>query len=222
MSALLLAHVLVALRGAVAVGVLTTLVGGVPRLVQVGVAALVGLWSAMLVGPGAVPADLADVLAIGARELILGATLGIVAALPLIAAATAGRLIDLANGTRGPYAALVSVLAAAVFVGIDGHVMVIETIVRSHREVPALGGVEPRVVGAIASLFGAAVRLAVPWLVAAAVVELGVGVGTRVAGRSALALPGAVAVPAALAMVTATLVATLAVAIAALVRGTLP
>ena len=63
--------------------------------------------------------------------------------------------------------------------------------------------------------------LAIPWLVTAAVVEIAVGVGTRLAGRAGAFVPGATAVPAALVMITATLVATLAVAIAALFRGTL-
>jgi len=57
--------------------------------------------------------------------------------------------------------------------------------------------------------------------VTAAVVELAVGVGTRVAGRAGLFVPRGAAVPAALAMMTAALGATLAVAIAALVRGAL-
>ncbi|MEJ7603385.1 MAG: hypothetical protein WKG01_36195 [Kofleriaceae bacterium] len=55
----------------------------------------------------------------------------------------------------------------------------------------------------------------------AAIVEIAVGVGARLAARTSVFLPGATAVPAALVMITATLIATLAVAIAALVRGTL-
>ena len=58
-----------------------------------------------------------------------------------------------------------------------------------------------------------------PWLVTAAVVELAVGAGMRLAGRAGAHAPTAAAVPAALVMITATLVATLAVGIAVLVRG---
>jgi len=48
----------------------------------------------------------------------------------LSAAAAAGRLVDLAGSGRaqGPYAALFGVLAAAVYVGIDGHVAMVEAI----------------------------------------------------------------------------------------------
>jgi len=56
------------------------------------------------------------------------------------------------------------------------------------------------------------------------VVQLAVGVGTRLAGKSAPHVAGvaaATAVPAALVMMTATLIATLAVAIAAIVRGSI-
>ncbi|MBS1121426.1 MAG: Bacterial export protein, family 1 [Deltaproteobacteria bacterium] len=207
-----------ALRGAAAILVLTTLVGGIPRIVQLGLAIVFGLWTACLVGTPAIDEGLALV---AMRELIVGATLGIVAVIPLVAAAMAGRLVDVAGNARGPYGALFGVLAAAVFVGIDGHVAVVAAIADSFVAVPALADTQPRVLAAIGGLVMAAVRLAVPWLVTAAVVELAVGVGTRVAGRAGLFVPRGAAVPAALAMMTAALVATLAVAIAALVRGAL-
>ncbi|HSD88086.1 MAG TPA: hypothetical protein VLB44_11250, partial [Kofleriaceae bacterium] len=40
--------VVLALRGAAAIAVLTTLVGGVPRVVQLALAATLGLWSAVM------------------------------------------------------------------------------------------------------------------------------------------------------------------------------
>jgi flagellar biosynthetic protein FliR len=204
-----------ALRGAAAIAVLTTLAGGIPRVVRLGLAASVGLWTALLVGP-APPGDGLALIAV--RELAIGAALGLGAAVPLIAAATAGRLIDFAGGARGSYAALCSILAAAVFVGIDGHVAVIGAIADSFRAVPAIAAAQPGAREAIGTLIGAAVQLAIPWLVTAAVVEIAVGVGARVAGRASLHVPLGAAVPAALAMMTATLVATLAVGVAALVR----
>jgi len=220
MSATLI--VVLALRGAAAIFVLTTLVGGVPRVVQGALAAAVGLWSALVIAGAATPvAGIPWELA--ARELVIGATLGIVAAVPLLAAAAAGRMIDIAATGRaqGPYAALFGVLAAAVFVGIDGHVAVIEAIVTSHRDVPALAASRIDVLAALGQLVPVAVRLAVPWLVTAAVVQVAAGAGTRLAGRASASVPGAVAVPAALVMMTASLVATLAVAIAAVLRHSL-
>jgi type III secretory pathway component EscT len=206
------------LRGAAAVGVLLVLAGGVPRLVALGLAAVVGLWSAILVAPShATFVSLAFV----AQELSIGAALGIAAAVPLLVAVTAGRLVDFAGRTRGPYERLFGVLAAAVFVGIDGHVAVVTSIVESHRALPALGSEKPGVLAALAALVPSAAKLAVPWLVTAAVIELAVGAGLRLAGRAAPHAPSAAAVPAALVMMTAALVSTLALAMVALVRGTL-
>lgn len=213
---------ILALRGAAAVAVLTTLAGGVPRIVRLGLAVVFGLWAMLVVG-APVPADAGVVLA--ARELVIGATLGIVAAVPLLAARLAGQLIDVvalgahARGARGPYTALFGVLAAAVFVGIDGHVAFATAIADSFATVPAITEVQPRVLAALGGLIAAGAALAVPWLVTALVVEIAVGVGARVAGRTALHAPVAAAVPAALAMMTAALISTLAIAIAALIRS---
>ena len=213
---------ILALRGAVAILVLTTLVGGVPRVVQAALAVALGLWAALLVAPvdltGALP--LSAALAMAAREAVIGASLGVVAAVPLVAATAAGRIVDVASGaTRGPYAAMFGLLAAAVFVGIDGHVTAIAAIVASYRAAPALGAVQPTVLRAVAALVPVAVRLALPWLVTAAVIEIAAGAGARVAGRAGMNAPLGAAVPAALAMMTATLISTLAVALAQLLRA---
>lgn len=215
---------ILALRGAAAVAVLTTLAGGLPSIVRLGLAAMFGLWS-MLAAGATVPDD--GGLLIAARELVIGATLGIVAAVPLLAARVAGQLVDLvafgthARGARGPYSTLFAVLAAAVFVGIDGHVTFATTIADSFAAVPAITEVQPRVLDALGALIAAGVTLAVPWLVTAVVVELAMGSGSRVAGRTFLHAPVAAAVPAALAMMTAALISTLAIAIAASIRSAL-
>lgn len=214
-----------ALRGAAAIAVLTTLVGGLPRLVQAGLALTVGLWTAWIGGAhaGVDPAGPGPAIAWGlvaAHEVVVGATLGLLAGVPLLAASMAGRLVDVAGGSRrGPYAPLFGLLAAAVFVGIDGHVAVVAAIVDSFAAAPAIADVRPSVLAALGGLVPAAVALAVPWLVTAAVVEIAAGAGQRLGGRAAAHAPAAAAVPAALVMMTAALVATLAVAIAALVRG---
>jgi flagellar biosynthesis protein FliR len=216
-----LPSLILALRGAVAVLVLTTIVGGLPRVVQIGLAALIGFWAA--VASGAVVGTLGDsdaLVLVALREVIIGATLGLIAAVPLLAAAMAGRLVNTAASARnGPYAALFGMLAAAVFVGIDGHVAVVRGIAESFASVPALTTVQPRVLDALGGLLPGAVALSVPWLITAAVVELAVGAGVRLSNRAALNGPTAAAVPAALVMITATLVATAAVGIAALVRA---
>jgi len=217
-----------ALRGAAAVAVLVALVGGIPQVVQLGLAVVVGLWAAMITGAAALPAVAAagDVArgVIAAREIVIGATLGVVAGVPLLAVATAGRLVDRAGGISGsargagPYSALFSLLGAAVFVGIDGHVAFVEAIATSFRDVPVVAATAPRVLDTLGQLIPTAARLAIPWLVTAAVVEIAAGVAVRIAGRAASHGPIAAATPAALVMITASLIGTLAVAIAALVR----
>lgn len=208
-----------ALRGAAAVLVLTTVVGGIPRVVQAGLAAVLGLWSAVLAS-SVTPVEAS--LVVAAHELVVGATLGLLAALPLLAAATAGRLVDATTSARqGPYASLFAVLAGAVFVGIDGHVALLRGVVESFQAAPAIASTAPRILAAIGALVPSAVALAIPWLVTAAVVEIAVGAGVRVAGRAGPHAPVAAAVPAGLVVITAALVSTLAVAIAALVRGAL-
>ena len=115
-----LAWAVLGLRAAAAIVVLTTLVGGIPRVVQGALAVTIGAWTALVVGP---PGAGGDVIALAVSELALGAALGLMAAIPLVAAQTAGRLVDVA-GQQKTYATLFGVLAAAVFVGIDGHVAV--------------------------------------------------------------------------------------------------
>ena len=218
--------VVLSLRGAAAVFVLLAFAGGLPRLVQVGLAAAVGLWAASI-GAGVSTFDVSamttvELALVGGREVVIGATLGIVAVVPLMAAATAAHFVEVAGGGRGVYRGMVGVLAAAVFVGIDGHVVLVTTIVESFRDVPAIGTTPVRVLDALGRLIANALRLALPWLVTAAVVEVAVGVGMRIAGRAgAMGTPASAPVPAALAMMTATLIATFALVLAALVRGTL-
>ncbi len=209
-----------ALRGAAAIAVLTTVVGGVPRVVQLGLAIVVGVWAMIAANVGAPIVAGPELWIVAARELVIGATIGIVAAVPLVAAAIAGRLVDIANrgGKDGPYARLFGILAAAVFVGIDGHVTFVRGIAESYANVPAIADVQPRVIDALGTLIAIGVRLAVPWLVTAAVVEIARGVGMRLGNRAAVHAPGAAAVPAAIAMMTAALVGTLAVAIATAIR----
>jgi flagellar biosynthesis protein FliR len=211
--------VLLALRGAASVIALTTLVGGIPRIVQAALAASLGLWCALLLPP---VAGAAPTWALAVQEVAIGAAIGIVAAVPLLAAAAAGRLVDVAATGRaqGTYGAFFGLLSAAVFVGIDGHIAFARAIVESHRAVPILGSAVPGVLGALARIVPAAIQLAIPWLVTAAVVQVAIGVGSRVATRAVAHAPTVAAVPAALAMMTASLVGTLAVALAALVRGT--
>lgn len=211
---------MLALRGFTAILVLTTLVGGIPRIAQAALAVTLGLWSGLLL-VATHPIDVSVAVAI--TELTLGAALGVVAAVPLLAASAAGRFVDIAATERaqGPYGTFFAILAAAVFVGIDGHVAVLTAIVDSHVSARSIVSAQPSVIAAIGQLVPSAIRLAIPWLVTAAVVQIAVGVGVRLAARAGGHVPAAAAVPAALVMMSAALVATLAVAMAAIMRGAL-
>ncbi|HEY5926431.1 MAG TPA: flagellar biosynthetic protein FliR, partial [Kofleriaceae bacterium] len=187
-------------------------------IVQIALAVTLGLWSALLLAP---THAVEPSIALAIHELAIGAALGVLGAVPLLAAKAAGGLVDIAATGRaqGPYGTLFGILAAAVFVGIDGHVAVITAIVDSHDSTQSIVGAQPRVLAGIAQLIPAAIRLAVPWLVTAAVVHIAVGVGTRLAARAGVHAPAAAAVPAALVMITASLVAMLAIAMVAVMRG---
>ncbi|MGE0551583.1 MAG: flagellar biosynthetic protein FliR [Kofleriaceae bacterium] len=209
---------LLALRGAAAIAVLTTLAGGLPRVVRAALTVGFGVWVALVVR-SELPPSVSPWLIAG-RELVIGATIGVIAALPLLAAAIAGRLVGGTTASaRGPYQTLFAVLAAAVFMAIDGHVTVIASVVDSFTAVAPNRPADA--LGALGSLIPSAVALAIPWLVTAAIVELAVAAGCRVSSRVAVDAPIGAAVPAALAMMTAALVSTFAVGVAALVRGTL-
>jgi type III secretory pathway component EscT len=160
-------------------------------------------------------------VAVAVHELAIGAALGVLGAVPLLAAGAAGRLVDVAAAGRasGPYGTLFGMLAAVVFVGIDGHVAVLTAIVDSHDTLSALPAAQPRVLAAIGALVPAAIKLAVPWLVTGAVVHIAIGVGVRLAARAGAHAPVGAAAPAAIVMMTASLVALLAISMVAITRG---
>nr|HEX4315438.1 flagellar biosynthetic protein FliR [Kofleriaceae bacterium] len=220
-----IAFAVLALRGAAAIVVLTELAGGIPQVARAALAVAIGVWAAAIAAPGGTADSLAQLstgaLAVAAvHEVVIGGALGLAAALPLLAASAAGAIVDhAARARRGPYAPLFGILAAAVFVGIDGHVTAIAAVVDSYAAAPATADARASALATIAALVPVAVRLATPWLVTAAVVEIAAAAGARVGARAAAHAPLAAAVPAALAMMTAALVGTFAVAIAALVRG---
>jgi len=173
----------------------------------------------------------AGLIAIGLKELAIGAVLALVVAVPFLAADAAGRWIGVAIGAPGggavlgpagvtsPVGLLATLLAVLVFVGIDGHLIVIEALARSYEALPLLGGLDRdaaahEVLGAATGFLAAAVALAAPALVAAALVEVGLGLVARTGGVSAAlgALRGAA--------VVAFVAASLLVIAGVLARGT--
>jgi flagellar biosynthesis protein FliR len=149
---------------------------------------------------GALPA--AGLIAIGVKELAIGAVLALVVAVPFLAADAAGRWIGVAIGAPGggnvvgpagatsPTGALATLLAILVFIGIDGHLIVVDALARSYEALPLFGGIDRdaaarEVLGAATGFLAAAVALAAPALVAGALVELALGLATRGGGMQA-------------------------------------
>jgi flagellar biosynthesis protein FliR len=122
--------------------------------------------------------------ALVARELAVGAALGLVAVMPLVALGWSARLVEVAAGEPGARPIFLLV-GAAVFVGIDGPALLAEAIARSYAAVP-IAAAPADVVPAIAGLATAAVRLAVPFVVGAAVIEIAVGAVARAAASPRL------------------------------------
>ena len=101
---------------------------------------------------GALPA--AGLIAIGVKELAIGAVLALVVAVPFLAADAAGRWIGVAIGAPGggnvvgpagatsPTGALATLLAILVFIGIDGHLIVVDALARSYEALPLFGGID--------------------------------------------------------------------------------
>jgi flagellar biosynthetic protein FliR len=148
------------------------------------------------------PAALLVVLAL--KELAVGAVLALIAAVPFLAADTAGRWIGQTLGADSPALGptgptqttglLTSLLAVLVFFGIDGHLVVIEALAGSYDALPLTAGLSRtwafrEVLAAVVTFLAAAVALAAPALVAAALVDLALGL----AARTGAAIPGAAA-----------------------------
>lgn len=186
---------LVAVRCASALVVLAAVTGALPRWLAVvlgaGIAALVA--AAMPTTPW--PVDLRDaaLVSVVIGELAIGAALGLGAALPLLALGWAGRLVDdvlgLPPGDRSGRQWL-TLLGTAVFVGIDGPVLLAQALARSYLARPLAVGwtAGAGVVAGVGGLATAAVQLALPLLLCAVIVELAVGAAARTSGAIGPAL----------------------------------
>jgi flagellar biosynthetic protein FliR len=141
-------------------------------------------------------APAALLVALALKELAIGAVLALIAAVPFLAADTAGRWIGTALGgadasaPAGPVGPtrttglLTSLLAVLVFFGIDGHLVVIEALAGSYQAFPLTAGLSRawairEALAAATTFLAAAVALAAPALVAAALVDLALGLAAR-------------------------------------------
>ena len=213
---------------AVAIAVMAARLG-IGRAVALAVGALVSLAVATLGAELLAPAahDLSTgprglQAAMLARELALGAALGVTAAVPLVAGELVGAWLAaaLGDGDDAPWASVTGLVAALVFFALGGHRAVIAAVVGSYRFLPpgAADASAMSVVDAGATLFAVAVTLAVPVLGAIAVAALVLGAVERAGGTAVALAPMAVLVRLAAVLALAALVFALAHGVAALVR----
>ena len=138
------------------------------------------------------------------RELLVGALLGLLVAIPFYALEAAGRLIDTARGAQmaellatptatssTPTGAFLLLLGVVLFLAVDGHLMVISAVGESYRSLPAgatLPANAPARLVPLAlhlggQLFVVALGIAAPVLVAAVLVALSLGMAARLTPR---------------------------------------
>jgi flagellar biosynthesis protein FliR len=171
------AWLVASLRPIAALTIVALVAAPLPRWLGLVTGAALGLFVATAMPPQVLGSTAPIDVALVARELLIGGALGIVAVAPLVALGWAGRLVDTAAGEPGARA-IFMLVGAAVFVGIDGPALLAEAIAHSYSAVP-VAAAPADVVPAIAGLLTAAVRLAVPFVVGAAVIEIALGAVAR-------------------------------------------
>ncbi len=176
-----------------------------PRVVQAALALVIALVVAGGLAPAA--ATLAAggwgerVLVLG-REVLVGATLGVVAAVPLAAASAAGAWASASAGDDvgvSAWSLFYPLAAAAVFFAVGGHLAVVGALGLSYRALPAGAGAAGGMAsGTIsidvlavsgAQMIAAGAALAAPLVVAGMLAALMVGAVERAAGLPVELLP---------------------------------
>ena len=166
----------------------------VPPMVRIGLSVLLALIVAPVV---TLPAVGTGLVLIVARELVIGASIGLAIHIVVSAAELAGYLagfqagfsiaaiIDPQRGVRNNMiASLYGLLTLFIFFAIDGHHAVLVALVDSYAALPIGSGsinqaLVPSVAGALGLVFTYGVRLAAPVVLALLIVELGLGLIVR-------------------------------------------
>ncbi|MBK9033374.1 MAG: flagellar biosynthetic protein FliR [Myxococcales bacterium] len=170
----------------------------VAAAVAVMIAVAVATLGEGLLAPGAAAlatGPLSTQVAILARELALGASLGVTAAVPLVAAELIGSWLATTLGDTdeaSPWATATGLLGALVFFALGGHRAVMVAVVASYQVAPPAAGAAldaTAVLDAGATLFGVAVALAVPVLGAVVVAALALGAVERASGLAVSVAP---------------------------------
>lgn len=174
-----------------------------PRIAQGALALVIALVVAGGLAPAAAVIAAASwgerALVLG-REVLVGATLGAVAGVPLAAAAAAGAWAAAAGDSDdagvGAWSWAFPLTAATVFFAVGGHLAVVAALGQSYRALPAgTVGAEANgdmlvvIAGSGARMIAAGVALAAPLMVAAMLASLLIGVIERAAGLPVALVP---------------------------------
>ncbi len=170
--------------------------------IAIALALSAAVFPAALAAAGPLPASTLGLALLVARELLVGALLGLLVAIPFRALEAGGRLMDTARGARmaevlaaptdaraSPLGAFLLLMGVALFFTVDGHLLVIRALGASYQSLPvgaALGPGAPERVTALAlhltgRFFTVALGLAAPVLAAAVLLDLGLGLAARLA-----------------------------------------
>jgi type III secretory pathway component EscT len=187
---------------------------GLPALARVALALAltVLVYPAAAGAAGPLPTAGVDLALLGLRELLVGALLGLLVAVPLHAFESAGRLMDEARGARAegpalpsgapatPLGAFLFLYGLTLFVLVEGHLSVVAAAAESYRTLP-LGATLPQSAPAEVSalvihlggqFFVVALGLAAPVIAVLLLLDLALGLAARVSpelSESALGPP---------------------------------
>ncbi len=193
---------LLALRPLLAIGLLGFALQ-LPRFITFTLAVSAALLTAPMATVDATALQPWQWLMAASRELAIGATMGIVASVPLWAVRTAGAGVDSAlaavrsggsgSGTRS-YQMLWSLCAAMIFFASHGPALVFGQLARSYQALPVagsalavvapIGNFTTTVLGSLSSMFALALPMALPVLLTVLTLTVAGHVSARVAGHA--------------------------------------
>jgi flagellar biosynthetic protein FliR len=177
-----------------------------PALARLGLAFALTLlvFPAAYAASGPLPAGGTALALLVVREVLVGALLGLVVAIPFYALEAAGRLVDAARGARmaevlaaptevrtSPTGAFLLLLGAVLFLVVDGHLLVISAVGQSYRALPVGAALPPDAPARVlplalhlgSELLLVALGIAAPVLAAVVLVDLSLGLAGRLAPR---------------------------------------
>ncbi|NPV92036.1 MAG: flagellar type III secretion system protein FliR [Firmicutes bacterium] len=170
----------------------------IPMMVRVGLGAMIALMVTInQAWGGAGSGSLIQLVLAMAGEFILGFAIGFIVNLVMVAAQTAGQLVDMQMGfgivnvmdpQSGQQLPLVGnlqyLVALMVLLGTNGHHMILTAIVKSYDFVPAMGmkisgSTTELIISLFVGMFVSAIKIAMPMVAALFVTDVALGIVAR-------------------------------------------